>query len=278
MSHEDRPSRIDATSRLEPLPEYLLGGVRIHALSEDDCVRHVVESCRQGRGGWVITPNVDFLERSRRDPSFRGLLRAASLSVPDGMPLVWAARIAGDPVHERVAGSDLISSLCASAADRGLSVFLLGGNEGTADAAAKVLTDRHPGLRVAGCLCPPMGFETDDRELGRIKTALTAARPDLVFVGLGSPKSERLIASLQLTDRQTLSHTWWAGVGVSFSFLCGEIERAPVVLRRLGLEWAHRLWKEPRRLAGRYLVRDLPFAVTLLVRALARRVRRLAEV
>jgi N-acetylglucosaminyldiphosphoundecaprenol N-acetyl-beta-D-mannosaminyltransferase len=276
MAESDRLLPLYSTSGPELPAEFSLGGVRIHALTEVDCVRNVVDSCRAGRGGWVITPNVDFLERSRRDPGFRAILRAASLSVPDGMPLVWAARIAGEPVRKRVAGSDLISSLCAEAAARGLSIFLLGGNEGTAEAAAAVLSERHPQLRIAGCLCPPFGFETEERELVRIKTALNATKPDLVFVGLGSPKSERLIASLQLTDRRSLSSTWWIGVGVSFRFLCGEIERAPLALQKLGLEWTHRLWKEPRRLAGRYLLRDLPFAAMLLLRALARRARRSA--
>jgi len=278
MSNSYKLPGFSSTVGPESPPDFSIGGVGIHALTETDCVRNVVDSCQAGRGGWVITPNVDFLERSRRDPGFRAILRAASLSVPDGMPLVWAARIAGEPVRERVAGSDLISSLCAEAAARGLSIFLLGGNEGTAEAAADVLVERHPELQIAGCLCPPFGFETDERELARIKTSLTAAKPDLVFVGLGSPKSELLIASLQLTDRWSLPSTWWIGVGVSFSFLCGEIDRAPTALQKLGLEWTHRLWKEPRRLAGRYLLRDLPFATMLLLRALARRARRAAAV
>jgi N-acetylglucosaminyldiphosphoundecaprenol N-acetyl-beta-D-mannosaminyltransferase len=256
--------------------EFSLSGVRFHALDGPRCVQHIVDSCGAGQGGWVVTPNVDFLERSDRDPGFRALLRAASVSVPDGMPLVWVARMAGMPVRERVAGSDLISSLSAAAAGRGLSVFLLGGSEGTAEAAARVLAERHPQLRIAGWMCPPFGYETDELELRRISSALGAARPDIVFVGLGSPKSELLIASLQLTHRSALSSTWWMGVGVSFSFLCGEIERAPVALQRLGLEWAHRLWKEPRRLAGRYLLRDLPYAIRLLLRTVARRAPRSA--
>lgn len=252
----------------EELREVEMAGVRIHPITESECVRRVLDSCEAGRGGWVVTPNVDFLERSQRDPSFRGLLRSASLSVPDGMPLVWAARIAGEPVEERVAGSDLIWSLCAGAAAQGRSVFLLGGNEGTAEAAAAVLTERHPEIRIAGWLCPPYGFEDDERELDRIRTAIKAAKPDLVFVGLGSPKSERFIASVHLTHRRFLPSTWWAGVGVSFSFVCGEIDRAPVAFQRLGLEWLHRLYKEPRRLASRYLLRDLPFTFGLLARAL----------
>jgi len=250
---------------------FQIAGVDIHALTEAECTNRVLDSCQAGRGGWVVTPNVDFLERSNRDPGFRAILRAATLSVPDGMPLVWAARIAGDPVRGRVAGSDLISSLCAEAAKRDTSVFLLGGNEGSAAAAADILSERHPNLRVAGWHCPPFGFEKDDKELHEISSILEATKPDLVFVGLGSPKAERLIASLLLTHRANLTSTWWIGIGVSFSFICGEIERAPRILQRLGLEWVHRLVKEPRRLAGRYLVRDLPFALWLLASSIVKR-------
>ena len=254
---------------------YPITGVDINALTETECVYNVLDSCDGGVGGWVVTPNLDFLERSNRDPGFRAILRAATLSVPDGMPLVWAARIAGDPVRGRVAGSDLISSLCEEAAERGRSVFLLGGNEGSASAAADVLCEKYPALRIAGWQCPPFGYEHEEQELQKITNALDEAKPDLVFVGLGSPKSERLIASLHLTHRTSLSSTWWIGVGVSFSFLCGEIERAPVLLQRLGLEWTHRLIKEPRKLAGRYLARDLPFAFRLLAFAVARRTNKL---
>jgi exopolysaccharide biosynthesis WecB/TagA/CpsF family protein len=241
-----------------------IGGVRFDALSEAECVNHVIQAADSKRGGWIATPNVDFLERSNRDPGFRALLRTTSLSVADGKPIVWAAQIAGNPLPDRVAGSDLISSLCAGAAAHGRSIFLLGGNPGTAEAAARVLRERNPGLRVAGWLCPPFGFENDDRELSKLAATLCATEPDLVFLGLGSPKAERLIASLRLTHQRKLRSTWWVGVGVSFSFLSGEIERAPHLLQTLGLEWTHRLWKEPRRLASRYLVRDLPYALRLL--------------
>ena len=254
---------------------YPIAGVDINALNETDCVNRALDSCDDGVGGWLVTPNLDFLERSNREPGFRAILRAATLSVPDGMPLVWAARIAGDPVRGRVAGSDLISSLCAEAAERGRSVFLLGGNEGSAVAAADTLCEKYPALRIAGWQCPPFGYEHEEKELQKITAALDEAKPDLVFVGLGSPKAERLIASLHLTHRTSLYSTWWIGVGISFSFLCGEIERAPVLLQRLGLEWIHRLLKEPRRLAGRYLGRDLPFAFRLFASAIARRTNKL---
>jgi N-acetylglucosaminyldiphosphoundecaprenol N-acetyl-beta-D-mannosaminyltransferase len=240
------------------------------AINERQCVDLATDGNGHHAGGWIVTANLDHLRRMVRQRSYGELCRAATLVVADGMPLVWAARIQGTPLPERVAGSNLISSLSAAAAARGKSVFLLGGAPGTAEAAANVLTERYPALRVAGTHCPPVGFEHDSQQLAELTEALRQAQPDIVYVALGSPKQERLIAEL----RPVLPGAWWMGVGISFSFLCGDVKRAPRWMQRLGLEWVHRLVQEPRRLARRYLVDDLPFAVRLLGGAAWRRARR----
>ena len=112
-------------------------------------------------------------------------------------------------------------SLTAAAADHGRSVFLLGGNPGTAEAAAEILTRRNPALRVAGTYCPPFGYERDPLALESIRARLLHERPDIVYVGLGLPKQDRMVRDL----RATLPGAWWLGVGVSFSFVCGDILR-----------------------------------------------------
>jgi N-acetylglucosaminyldiphosphoundecaprenol N-acetyl-beta-D-mannosaminyltransferase len=184
------------------------------------------------------------------------------------MPLVWAARLQRTPVPERVAGSNLISSLTADAAARGASVFLLGGSPGTAARAAQVFRSRHPALNVAGVLSPPLGFERNASELAVIRDTLVRARPDIVFVGLGFPKQERLIEWL----RPSFPRTWFMGVGASFSFVSGEIERAPRWMQDAGMEWLHRLAREPRRLIKRYILGDLPFALRLYASVVAGRI------
>ena len=126
------------------------------------------------------------------------------------------------------------------------------------------------GLGSVESYCPPLGFEHDPDELDRIRQALRLSQPALVLVGLGFPKQERLIASL----RSELPGTWFVGVGISLSFLAGEQPRAPELMQGLGLEWAHRLLHEPRRLFRRYLVQGVPFALRLLGWALSRRLRR----
>jgi len=249
------------------LPSVQVCGVQVHALRESECVAWIGDELAQGRGGWVVTANLDHLRRLVVDGSYAGLCAGATLLVADGMPLIWASRLQGTPLPERVAGSDLISSLTEMAAAKGKSVFLLGGDAGTAEKAAAVLCQRYPNLRVAGTYCPPWGFEDDAAEHKKIVDAVAKARPDIVYVALGSPKQERLIESL----RWSCPGAWWMGVGISFSFLCGEVHRAPRWLQRLGLEWLCRLVGEPRRLGRRYLIEGLPFAARLLASAAMRR-------
>ncbi|MDB5301441.1 MAG: putative glycosyltransferase [Phycisphaerales bacterium] len=248
------------------LPVIDLLGVKVHAITEIACVEHVLDAVDSSRGGVVITPNLDHLRRYLSDVNFGALVAEADLVVADGMPLVWASRLQGTPLPERVAGSNLISSLSAGAAGRGRSVFLLGGAPGTAEGASKVLTTRHPNLKVAGWHFPPVGFEQDPAEMARVMEVLSTAKPDIVYVALGSPKQERLIARL----RPILPNSWWLGVGNSFSFLCGDVRRAPLWMQKTGLEWSHRLFQEPKRLFKRYVVVGVPFAASLLGRSFVR--------
>ncbi len=243
-----------------PLPVVVLRGIAIHAITEAETVAYILDQLDAGRGGWVVTHNSDHLRRRLRYGGFADICTGASLVVADGMPLVWASRLQRTPVPERVSGANLVSSLSAAASNRGRSVFLLGGATGTADAAARVLRERHSQLRIAGTCCPPMGFERDARRVAELAERLVAAGPDIIFVALGSPKQEELIHALHAR----LPIAWWLGVGVSFSFISGHLKRAPVWMQRTGLEWAHRLMQEPRRLMRRYLIDGIPFAVRLL--------------
>jgi N-acetylglucosaminyldiphosphoundecaprenol N-acetyl-beta-D-mannosaminyltransferase len=242
-------------------------GLPLDTLDHGDLVQLFLEGVRAGKGGWIVTPNLDVLRQFRADPGSRELVLAASHRVADGQPIVWASRLAGTPVPERVPGSDLVLSLPEAAARAGVRVFLLGGNPGVAADAARHLQALNPGLQHVGSYCPPFGYEDDPEELDRIKDALRAARPTLVLIGLGFPKQERLIRTL----RPEFPGAWFAGVGISLSFLTGDQSRAPTLLQRLGLEWMHRLLHEPRRLFRRYVVRGLPFSFRLFGWALAHR-------
>jgi N-acetylglucosaminyldiphosphoundecaprenol N-acetyl-beta-D-mannosaminyltransferase len=245
------------------LPMIRLHGVDLHQITEAQTIEHIFRNLEFGRGGVVVTPNLDHIRRCRQDLTFGALVSEADLVVADGMPLVWASRVQGTPLPQRVAGSDLISTLSAAAAERGRSIYLLGGDAGTADAAARILVDRSPNLKVAGTYYPPLGFESDRQQMNAIRADLTRTKPDIVYVALGSPKQERLIHDL----KKVLPQAWWLGVGVSFSFLTGDVRRAPNWMRKCGLEWVHRLVQEPRRLFKRYVLVGLPFAAALFGRA-----------
>jgi N-acetylglucosaminyldiphosphoundecaprenol N-acetyl-beta-D-mannosaminyltransferase len=241
-----------------------LNSLIFDAVTEAQAVDVVRRSLERGEGGWIFTPNVDILrQRARGIDAGSG----ATLVVADGAPLVWASRLAGTPLPARVAGSDLVWSLARMAATEGRSLFLIGGQPPDgAQRAAKAL--RETGVRIAGAACPPFRFDRDPVLMEQIRAELVEAKPDLVYIGLGFPRQERLIAAL----RPDLPAAWFLGCGAAIDFLAGDRRRAPVWMRRVGLEWLHRLCGEPKRLATRYLKDDLPFAIKLLIEArMARR-------
>ena len=257
----DSPTDSPTFNSADPIDVIEIRGMPIHSISLQQTVQYIVDSCRAELGGWVVTPNLDILRRFKRSASFRNLVATSTLNVADGMPLVWASRIKGQPVPGRVNGTDLMVELCKAAPEPGLSVFFLGGNTGTADRTANEMEERFPGLEVAGTHCPDFGFESDMEALDWIVDEIAAAQPDIVFVGLGSPKQDVLINMLRLK----FPKIWWLGVGVSFSFVAGELVRAPDWAKKSGFEWIFRLFVEPKRLAKRYIIDGLPFFATTVV-------------
>ena len=235
-------------------------GMRIDVISLEQTVDHLIRCSDRNEGGWIVTPNLDILRRHTKSVSFRNLVATSSLNVADGVPLVWASRVMGQPLPERVNGTDLMIEVCEAASVVGKSVFFLGGNHGSAEKTIEVVTSQFPGLNVAGWHCPEFGFEKNVDDIAKIADVLSKAKPDIVFVGLGSPKQDVLINMLRLQ----FPSVWWLGVGISFSFVAGELPRAPEWAKKSGLEWLYRLIAEPERLAKRYLVQGLPFFVATL--------------
>lgn len=244
-----------------------VAGVRFDAVTEEEAVERVRGALGRGEGGRIFTPNVDILRQDHRP-----YLRDATLVVADGMPIVWASRLAGTPLPERVAGSNLILSLARGLAGDGRSMYLLGGvpavpgrSSGAERAALRLRADCR-GLRVSG-VSPPFGFVADARLFETVRDRIVAYRPDLVCVGIGFPRQEVVINRL----RRLLPGTWFLGCGGAVNFLAGDQRRAPGWMQRRGLEWLHRLGREPTRLADRYLRHDAPYAARMLANAAARR-------
>ncbi|TMR06827.1 WecB/TagA/CpsF family glycosyltransferase [Nonomuraea turkmeniaca] len=247
-----------------------VGGVGVDAVTEEQVVQWVAAELEAGRGGRIVTPNVDICRIAAADPALRDLVCSADLVVADGMPLVWAAGLLGTPLPERVTGADLLWALSRLAAGRGWPVYLLGGGPpDVPQRAVRELTSRYPRLRVCGAHAPPYGFDATSEGYELVRRRVLAAQPGLVFVGLGFPRQDRLIADL----RKDLPGTWFLGCGAAIAFAAGAVPRAPGWMRQTGLEWAFRLAGEPGRLMRRYLVDDLPFAARLLGRCLTTRLK-----
>ncbi len=222
-------------------------GVPYAPFTVAEAVAAVSELIRAGRPSFFITAPTHYAMLTEQCADLREINERAAFIVADGKPLVWASRMQGEPLPERVAGSDLIFHLCEEAANKGYRVFLLGGAEGVADEAARRLVERYPGLKIVGTECPPFRPTTPEEEeamLDRIRNA----EPDLLFVAFGQPKGERWI----LRHYEALGVPVSVQVGASLDFAAGRVHRAPRWMQKSGLEWVFRMAQEPRRLAGRY--------------------------
>lgn len=207
----------------------------------------VIALVEAGRPSYFITANAHYAMLSAQEPRLRAINAEAAFVIADGAPLVWASRLRKTRLPERVAGSDLIYDLCQRAAARGHRLFFLGGEHGVAEEAARRLVETYPGLQIIGTEAPPHR-PLDAEERRRLLETIRAARPDLLLVAFGQPKGEYWIAE----HHRELGVPVCVQVGATLDFVAGRVRRAPRALQKIGMEWAYRLWLEPRRLGPRY--------------------------
>ena len=212
-----------------------VGGIPFVRAEKAVLVAHLCERAEKREGESVFTPNAEMAARAGRDSRFAALLREADVCVPDGVGISLAARLCGKGRLPRIAGIELGEALLEAAAERGIPVFFYGGKEGVAEEAAKRMRKRHPALSVAGCL---WGYGDP---LAAAKEIRRSGAP-IVLVCLGAPRQEEFIAA-------HLSHAVALGLGGSFDVWAGRVPRAPLVFRRLGMEWLFRILREPRRIS-----------------------------
>lgn len=243
-----------------------IAGVDIDNVSFTDLVDMVGSSVSARKSVFIVTCNIDHVVKLKRDPEFAAAYGDAALVLPDGIPILWAAKFLGKPLKEKVSGSDILPKLCATAQKKGYRLFFLGGNPGSATRASEALKERHPGLQVVGVYSPPFGFEKDAEEDCKIVDMIKSAAPDILFVGLGAPKQEKWIHR----HYKALGVPVSIGVGATFEFVAGVVRRAPAWMQRAGLEWLWRLAMEPKRLWRRYLVEDMEFFRLVLKQKLRR--------
>lgn len=234
---------------------------QVNNISMQETVQAVEKLIGEKRSAYIVAVNVDVLIKIEKDPVLKEIAEKADLTLADGKPLIWISRMQGLPIREKISGSDLVPELCRMAAEKGYTVFILGGKDGVAERAKQRLEQEYPAIRISGVYAPPLGFETDPRELEAVNTRISQAAPDLLIVCLGCPKQEKFIWE----NRERYHSAVSVCAGATVDFLAGDVRRAPQWMSRHGLEWLYRFLQEPKRLFRRYFIDD-PKVLKLIVK------------
>jgi N-acetylglucosaminyldiphosphoundecaprenol N-acetyl-beta-D-mannosaminyltransferase len=239
-----------------------LMGCKVDNLNMEETLGAVEGFIRAGTPHQHVVVNVDKIVKASRDPGLRRIINDCDLINADGMPVVWASRLLGKPLKERVTGVDLFEALMARAAQKGWRVFLLGAREEVVSGVARLYPARYPGLAIAGYR---NGYWKPEEE-AQVVAQIAAARADILFVAISSPKKEAFLARHQAAMQVPFA----MGVGGTFDVAVGLVKRAPVWMQNAGLEWFYRFLQEPRRMFRRYFIDDMAF-VALFAREWVRR-------
>lgn len=251
---ERSATRVPARTIHAEIPSVDVLGVGVSALTPELALDQIGRWIEGGDHEYVCVTGVHGVVESLRDRSIRDIHNRAGMVTPDGMPMVWMSHWAGATWVRRVYGPDLMLAVCELAARRGWSSYFYGGADGIAPRVAEAMSKRFPGFRVAGTHTPPFRALTEDEDQA-VVDAINGAAPQIVWVGLSTPKQERWMAE----HRAALAAPVLVGVGAAFDFHTGATPQAPRQLQSMGLEWAYRLASEPRRLWRRYLLGNSRF-------------------
>lgn len=241
-------------------PRVNILGVGVSAVSMDEALLASEALLDQGGAGYICVTGVHGIMEAQQDEGFRQILNRSFLTTPDGVPTVWLGRLHGFKSMTRVYGPDFMDSLCRRSVPRGDRHFLYGGNPGVAEQLRAALLERYPGLEIVGTYTPPFRPLNAAEEQDLIER-LEAARADVLWCGLSTPKQERFMHA----HMGRLPVKLMVGVGAAFDLLSGNLSEAPGWMKRSGLQWLYRLIREPRRLWRRYLSNNPRFTwLTLL--------------
>lgn len=237
-------------------------GCQIDNLSMEETLQTIERFIQSGQPHQHVVVNVDKLVKASRDDELRRIINDCPLINVDGMPVVWASRLLGKPLKERVAGVDLFESLMQRSAEKGWRVYLLGAREAVVSDVKRVYEQKWPGFTVAGYR---NGYWKQEEEAAVVEQ-IKAAQADLLFVAISSPQKERFLGRYQAE----LKIPFAMGVGGTFDVVVGKVKRAPVWMQNAGLEWFYRFLQEPRRMFKRYFIDDM-FFIWLLLKEYMRR-------
>lgn len=218
-----------------------------------ETVEAIESMIADGNKHYVVAINVDVVMKIEEDVYLKEITDKADMVLVDGKPLVWIANYHKHPIKAKISGSDLVPLLCEVAADKGYSVFIIGGKDGIAEQAKQKLEEKHPEIDIVGTYAPPFGFEKDADELKKINKMITDVHPDLLIACFGCPKQEKWIYENY--------HKYDAKVsicaGATVDFLAGNVNRAPKWMSENGFEWFYRFLQEPKRMFKRYFIDDV---------------------
>jgi len=242
------------------IPKFNVLGVAVSAMDLQIATQAILEAAREKRKGYVCVTGVHGVTEAQNDPNFRRILNGAFLNTTDGMPLVWLGRHFVSPKVQRVYGPDLMFEVFRATQDGRCTHFFYGGAPGVADLLKEKMEARFPGVKVVGKYCPPFRpLNTEEHE--SLKQTVAAAQPDILWVGLSTPKQEKFMAEyLPLLNTSVM-----LGVGAAFDFHSDRISQAPRWMQQSGLEWFYRLCTEPRRLWKRYCINNPLFIARIIM-------------
>jgi N-acetylglucosaminyldiphosphoundecaprenol N-acetyl-beta-D-mannosaminyltransferase len=250
----------------ETVPRVNVLGVGVHAINMQQAIAHLLDAASRKQKGYVCVTGVHGVMEAQKDPGFRDILNHSLLTTPDGMPTVWVGRARGHSEMARVFGPDLMIELCRASVTRQMTHFLYGGAPGVAEQLKRNLQARVPGVRIVGTHTPPFRA-LDEQEQYTLGMQLAEAKPDFFWVGLSTPKQERFMAEYL----PRLETTVMLGVGAAFDLHTGRMKDAPRWIKDSGLQWAHRLAQDPRRLWKRYLINNPKFLAAISAQMLGLR-------
>lgn len=229
-----------------------LMGCQVDNLTMEETLGRVEGFIQSGRPHQHVVVNVDKLVKASRDPGLRSIINECALINADGMPVVWASRLLGKPLKERVAGVDLFEALMARAGDKGWRVFLLGAREEVVRAVKDTYERKYPKLQICGYR---NGYWKGEAEEAQVAAQVKDSQADLLFVAISSPKKEQFLGRYQAEMKIPFA----MGVGGTFDVAIGKVKRAPLWMQKSGLEWFYRFLQEPRRMFRRYFIDDVAF-------------------
>jgi N-acetylglucosaminyldiphosphoundecaprenol N-acetyl-beta-D-mannosaminyltransferase len=267
--HDAQPVAVQSLPAPRDIRRREILGIPIAMTSYDEAMDVMDGMIARRERGYLCAVAVHAVMVSQRDAEMRAAVTGSALTVPDGMPLVWAANALGEELPDRVYGPELMDRYCRRCAERGHRVWLYGGrDQGSLMQLALNLRRRHRGIEIVGGYSPPFRALSQGEE-DSIAAQINEARPDVVWVGIGVPKQEKWMARM----RDRLEVPVMCGVGAAFDFHAGRVSQAPPWMQDRGLEWIYRIAQEPRRLLPRYLYYNPAFVLAFARQYLRERLR-----